>query len=718
MRKAHLKKVPYVEQMQQTECGLCCMAMILSYYGSRESLAEIREELDVGRDGLKLSQLYGYALKRNMYSKVYRTNVAGLADVPLPAIIFWKEEHYIVLEKIGRTSVSVVDPGIGRIRMGMEEFINGYSGVVMVLLPEEEFEIRNHKSSVWKRIFQEFIIKSRILYKTAGITLAAYAIQLLLPITIQRLFDMDYAIFRNHGWEQYVWAALAVIAAYSVVSFWGRKSLIRLQLEMDRYLTRETFSKMMKLPYKFFESRSNGDLLFRLNCLSMIRDLLSDNIVRGIIQGGFVIIIFLYMFGVSPVMAAAAVLLLGSSGLFILCMRPKIIEANQHQIIENTKLQSIQIETVQTMFGIKTAGIEREFYHNWKERYKKGMETYRKKGTILNIYTAILNIFQIIGPFWMLWLGAMQSMAGHVTVGEAIACYSLAGTVFTTGTSLFHMWNDFTIASSYMERVKDITEAKEESSDQKLKPVKTIEEIEFQNVSLRYTGNSPFVVKDVSFQIKKGEKVAIVGSSGSGKSSLLKLLLGLYHPDEGTIWVNHMDLRELSKGQFRKCIGIVPQEICLFNKSILENIRMNDERITQEQVIEAAKAAQIHEEIQEMPMQYHTMVSNMGMNLSGGQRQRIVLARAIAKNPQIMVLDEATSSLDNINEKKLSSYFQQNGKTQIIIAHRLSTIQEADKIIVMDQGTIAECGTHHQLMQKNGLYAQLYKTKKEERKEA
>ena len=712
MKSGHLAKVPFIEQMHQTECGICCLAMILEYYHSKESLARIREELEIGRDGLKLSQLYAYAKKRNMDAKVFSADFEALQKMPLPAIAFWNQEHYIVIERIKKKEVVIVDPAIGRICMSHEDFVNGYSKVVMVLMPEENFDKRCEKGHLWGDVIKKVIWKNNLFLKTALITFLTYALQLTISLIVQEVVDASTNRYQYPVVVKYVYVAVGIVVIYGIMTYIRKKSLIRLQMEVDRHLTKETFSKMLKLPYQYYERRTNGDLLFRLNCLPLIRDLLSDHVMTGVIQAGFVVIIMICMILKSPLLALTVAVILALNAVFIMAIRKKIVAANQIQIVENTKLQSIQVETVQSIFNIKTAGIEEEFFSNWLSRYGKGMQAYEVKNQILNIYQTILNLFQIMGPFLVLWVGIYLNLQGVITVGVAIACYSLANTVFGACISVFHMWNDFTIATAYMERIKDITDAEEEIDNAALKSIDQIKTITFQNVSMAYTGNSEPAICDLNFTISQGEKIAFVGKSGSGKSTLLKLMLGLYEPTEGKILVNGVDLREINKTAFRQLMGIVPQDICLFNKSILENIRMNDSSISMEQVIEAAKIAQIHDEIEQMPMKYHTVVSNLGMNLSGGQRQRIVLARAIIKKPSVVILDEATSSLDHINERKVSDYFVKEQCTRVIVAHRLSTIEDADRIMVLENGKIVEQGKHNDLLKENGVYAELYQAKK------
>ncbi|WP_026528995.1 peptidase domain-containing ABC transporter [Butyrivibrio sp. VCD2006] len=716
MAKTHLSKVPYIEQMQQAECGLCCLAMVLQYYKSQETLTEIREQIDVGRDGLKLSQMYTYAQNRKFSSKVFSCGISGLKKLPLPAILFWNNQHYVVLEKITDKKITIVDPATGRLPLSYDDFADGYSNVVMILVPTEEFVPLKKKDHKWNNMLKETVLKKKLFYITTLISLVSYGLQLLLSVIVQKIFDNSAGSYEMKSLDSYLMLVVAVGMVFAITTFIRKQSQIRLQVEIDRHLTESTFERMLRLPYQFFERRTNGDLLFRLNCLPVIRELLSDNVMNGIIQCGFIVVIMAYMAIHSVYLALTSLFIFVLNGLFIVFMRKKIIEANQIQIVENTKLQTLQVETVQSIFNIKTAGIEQQFFSNWLSKYCRGMRAFQVKNKIFNTYSTVLTLFQVVGPFLVLWVGLNLIKAGSMTLGQAVACYSLSTTFFASAVSLFHMWNDFTIANSYLDRVNDILNAEEEKDIQTGLSINEVNTIEFRNVTMAYSKSTPPVLKNINLKIEQGEKVAIVGKSGSGKSSLIKLMMGLYNPSDGEILVNDLNLKKVKKVEYRRSISIVPQDIYLFNKSILENIRMNNEDISLDEVIHAAKIAQIHDEIDAMPMKYHTVVSNMGMNLSGGQRQRIALARAIVSKNKFMILDEATSSLDNLNEKRISDFFAGNGCTQVVVAHRLSTIKDADRIIVLDNGEIVEEGTHDELLRRNGYYTELYNSKNERKR--
>ena len=703
--RLHKKRVPYVEQMQQTECGLCCATMLLRYYRGKDRITTIREYLEAGRDGLKLSFIAQYLKSRGMETTIYKAGIDSLSQLPLPAVIFWNNEHFVVLESIKKDSYIIVDPAFGRRKIDRETMEQSYSDIIMIVSPTKEYKASKEKSDTWGIVFDYIKKRKATMIIVVLMSLVAYALQLSVPVMTENIIDSDK--INNYGLM-----VLGLSVLLGLINFLRGRKMIVMQIDTDYHLSKTVFSKILRLPYKYFEGRTSGDILFRMSSISNIRELMSEQFVQTLMQIGVLGFILAYMIIKSPKIAAVAVAVFVVTGIFIIAMKPFILEVNQDDMMKNTMLQTVQVETVYSMFAIKTSGMEDETWHNWKKAYDNSLVTFRKKNRVINLYTSVLAFVQNIAPIFLLGLGIYEAMCGRMTLGESMAVYSLTGSFFTTGISAYNFWNDYVAASAYMERLHDIIDTDDETNPENPVCVKVSGDIDINHVSFSYTKSSKNVLNDIDIHIKKGEKVAIVGASGSGKSTLAKLITGLYEPTEGDILYDGVSSKFINKSELRKQIGVVPQDMTLFNESIYENIRMNREEIGMDDVKNAAALARIEDEIEKMPMKYYTLVSDMGMNLSGGQRQRIALARAIVHKNDLVILDEATSALDYENERKISDYLGKEECTRIVIAHRLSTVIDADKIIVLDNGTVKEVGKHEDLINMNGMYAQLYKARK------
>lgn len=708
MRPLHLKRVPYVEQMRQTECGLCCVAMILQYYNSHEGIRTIRKELDVGRDGLKLSLLSNYLQQRKMETKIYKSSSSALTTLSLPAVIFWNQEHFVVLEKIKNDKYYIVDPAFGRTRYCKETFDQHFSGIVMTAIPTANFCPYKSSANLWVDCFKNININKKVAFGIFSASILTYLLQLTIPLFVERIIDQHETITPGTLRSKYFPLIVLIGALFAAFSIYRGQRVITMQIDIDQHLTRGTFRKLLHLPYKFFESRTNGDLLFRLDCLTTIRDLVSEQIVQGIIQFGLIVIILSYMLSKSVTLTIIALLLLIINIYYISAMQRKLEETNQYAIRANTAVRSIQVESIYSIFGIKISGMEDEILQAWDEKYSNMLKMYRKKTFLQNMNETIIQAFQLFEPLVLLLVGIRVYQTGHITMGEIIATYTFSGTLFSSSASLFSIWTDFRLATSYLERISDILDEDEEYIPNKPIALTVSGEIDIVDLCFSYNKKTDNVLNNITIRINPGEKVAIVGTSGSGKSTLSKLLLGLYQANHGNIYFDKINLEYLDKRCLRKQIGVVPQDMSLFNKTIYENIAIHQPNASPEEVKQAACIAQLDDEIEAMPMKYNTLVSEMGRNLSGGQRQRVALARALINKPKILILDEATSALDNVNEQKVAAYLKDIQCTRIVIAHRLSTIVDADKIIVLDKGIIQEYGTHSQLLEKQGVYYSLY----------
>lgn len=706
-----MKKISLIRQVTETECGLCCCAMILRAYGSRESIKELQDCMDVGRDGLSISAMKQLFDDRGVNAKSYRVeDVEELRKIKQPFIAFVEHKHYVIVEKITNDSVVLIDPADGIRKIEKDEFKVQFSNVIMVTELTDSFKpVVKKLYNPWKNVFRYIFEKKGLIIQILICMLVSYGLNLLIPTVIEKIVNRTATEVNSDFLSLFIGVLVGIMGGYFMIANLRILRFVVLNVFLSRKLEADTFKHLLLLPYKFFETRSNGDLLYRLQCTTGVRDLISGQLLEGIVNVGSVITIVGFMFFKSVTLSVFTIIIFSIIIIVILCLQPKMTQAINGEIYEQSKSQAAQIESIYTILPVKISGMEKKIYKKWEKQYEHLLSAYKNRILVSGFFNVITGLLQTFSPIFVLCLGIWLFYRNSITFGEVIAFQSLSGTFFGLGVTLVNAYPRLLIASQTLERVSDIWYADEDEVNPDGVKKKLYGEVELKNVSFSYTKKSKSVLQNMTIHINAGEKVAIVGESGSGKSSLSKLLVGLYKPTEGSVLYDGLELEAYDRDCICGQVGIVPQDAVLFNNTIFENIILGNTEYGLEEVKEVAKIACIHDEIESMPMGYQTLVSEMGMNLSGGQRQRILLARALLHKPKILVLDEATSSLDNVNERIISEYLSKMGCTRIIIAHRLSTIVDADRIFVIKDGLLVEQGKHNELMESKGEYYKLYR---------
>ncbi|MBE6856937.1 MAG: peptidase domain-containing ABC transporter [Ruminococcus sp.] len=703
-------KVPMIKQVTQTECGLCCCLMILRYYKSRESMKRLQEDADVGRDGLSIKRMKQLLTDRGMKTSVFHvTDSASLVQFTKPFVAFWDNMHYVLIEKVKNGKYYIKNPAEGSAVMEREEFDKHFSGIILTAEPDTEFvPVRKNENNMWKDVIGSLKNHKLLMFEIILLLALTYAVSLITPILIQKIIDRSVVVTGMSGLKPFIYAVAGFTAGYAVVSILKSLRLVALNILIGYHLEADTYRHLLKLPYKFYEQRTVGDLLFRLSSTSAVKDLIATQLLAGVIDIGTLIVTFVYMMNKSPVLSVITLGFFVLNILLVLYIQPKITKAVNDEVSEKTLMQSSQVETIYSIQSVKLSCLEDVVYNGWKKIYDRAVKAFRRKIIISSVQNSFNSIITIFAPIFILLCGIGLYLGGRLSLGEVVAFESVSVNFLSYISQIISTYMQFVTTDEYMQRISDIWYAEEEkrncTTDRKIEEGS----ISIRDVSFSYNKSAKKVLDSINIEIPAGSRVAFVGASGSGKSTLSKLITGLYPVTEGEILCDGIPLDNYDKKNICSQIGIVPQDAMLFNKSIYDNIVMNGEDVDMERVKECCRYACIDEEIESMPMGYNTIISEMGMNLSGGQRQRILLARAMVNTPKILVLDEATSSLDNTNEKKISDYLKQQGCTQIVIAHRLSTIIDADRIYVFSDGKVCEYGSHSELLQLRGIYYSLY----------
>ncbi|WP_018933697.1 peptidase domain-containing ABC transporter [Gracilibacillus lacisalsi] len=713
------KKFYYIKQYDITDCGAACLATISKQYGLKIPISKIREVAGTDKQGTNVYGLIKAAEKLGFTAKGVKGNQDALfEEFPLPAIahvvIDGSLLHYVVIHRIKKDEVLVADPAKGLVKYSLEEFFKIWTGVLVLMVPTPQFEKGDETKGLFQRFFGllkpqkkliSHIFLASLLYTIFGI-LGAFYFQFLIDDILPYSLNKTLHII-----------SIGVIILYVfqvILNMFRSQLLLYLGQKLDISLMLGYYHHVLSLPMQFFGTRKVGEIVSRFSDASKVREAISSATLTVMIDVLMVVVGGVILYAQSGFLFAITLVIVPIYGLIVWLYQKPYDRINRHEMEENAQLTSYLVESINGIETVKAYNAERKTNLETETRFIKFVKTVFKRGTMNNVQSSAKTFVELISGVVILWVGAYQVIEGNLSIGQLITYNALLAYFLDPIKNLINLQPTMLTAVVAADRLGDILDLEPENDpeeDRKINPETLKGEVEINNLDFRY-GTREWVLQNINLSIKQGEKVALVGESGSGKTTLAKLLMNFYPLEKGEILLKNYNIQDINREVLREKIAYIPQDTFFFSGTIRENLTLGvADNIEFEDIVMACKYARAHDFINQLPLRYETTLDEDASNLSGGQRQRLAIARAILKNPDMLIMDEATSNLDSSTEKAISETIQEisGDITTIIIAHRLSTIMKCDTIIVMDKGEVIESGSHQELMQNGGKYYHLWK---------
>jgi len=709
-RKRRIRKIDHITQIDEMDCGAASLGMVCRHYGRKVSLSRIRQLCHTSTDGTSLKAICRAASELGLAARALKVSLRNLPLMPLPAIVHWEGNHWIVLYDVGDTYVKVADPATSLRKIPREEFEQNWSGYTALFDYTAAFENAPESKPGLAWILPFFAKYKGIFLQVMLLAVVITFLNLLFPVFTEKVVD-KVIVEKNIGLLQTILLGMGAVLVFVQASSLAQEFLLSLAaVRLDTTILDFVSRQMLSLPMSYFTSRRTGDIQRRLDGARQVREFAVHHGVGALLALvqliGAVTLMALYSPSLTLAFLATIPLYGGLMYFSQKVLRPLFAGLEESQ----GKYSSRQIDAIKGIEAVKAASAENVFRDMMLNEFLAVSRKTFRSSFIVRTYDSVLRSIGMISTAIFLWVGAKQVMAGALTIGGFVAFSSLTAIAYSAILRTLGVWDNLQFAAVLLNRLNDIFEQEPEQgrNHARLMPVDSLEgRIQLRGVSFKYGGpEAPNILTNITLDIVPEKIIALVGRSGSGKTTLIKLIAGLLEPTEGTILFDNTDLKTLNYRDVRRHIGMVLQENHIFNESIARNIAFGEVEPDLDRVLAAAQTAAAHDFIMRLPLGYETKIGESGLSLSGGQRQRIAIARAIYNNPPVLILDEATSALDTESERAIQSNLERmmEGRTTIVIAHRLSTIREADSIVVLEKGMVAEVGNHDQLMEKRGLY--------------
>ena len=712
-------KTPTLLQMEVVECGAVVLGIVLAYYGRIMPLPELRSRCGVSRDGSTLANLKRAAENLGMEAKGFRKDVAQLRLIPPPYIVHWNANHFVVVEGFKGDRLFLNDPIMGRHVVTQQEFETSYSGVVLVLRPTAAFKKGGNKPSTIASLVKRlrgsvkeilFCILTNLLLVLPGMAIAVFAQVFIDQVLIQDRTEWIRPMLLGMGLIAFVQTALIALQL---------QKLRYLQLRLSIQMTGQFLWHTLCLPVEFYAQRFAGEISSRVGLNNQVAGMLSGTLARSAIDGVMAFFYAALMIVYDPVLTAIAILSVSINLVTLRWVSRQRTDTYARLNQDVGKIAGLEISGLQSIETIKATALESNFFAKWAGHYAKVISTQQAmlKGDL--ILDTLPTLLSTLSSALLLVIGGWRVMDGHLTIGMLIAVQGLINRFQQPISNLMGLGDQIQQLGGSLNRLDDVLQNPIDPTLQQV-PLADMAiaadlhrlkgDIELRNVTFGYSSVREPLIKNFSCSLKTGQRIAFVGSSGSGKSTIAKLITGLYQPWQGEILFDGIPRQSIPRSVITNSLSMVEQDIFLFGGTVADNLTLWDDTIPNSQLMQACRDAAILDVVMSIPKGLKGELIEGANNLSGGQRQRLEIARALVNNPAILVMDEATSALDTETERRIDRQIRRRGCTCVMVAHRLSTIRDCDEIVVLEQGQVVERGTHDQLMELDNYYARLWRS--------